>query len=1236
MLNTKLPRFSAAVRSAITKSTQSSTKLCEDLYNIPNHVFGCYLNCRTAYCKRKDNNEENVLPLMGSTPVLEEIKKCVDLVARKAHTLTKNVTTNHAERYMSLVAKFVGGKRTNLVQRGSYQRRCYGAGLSFNLGPSWHKKFYTGKISSTFTTFCKEREYKCLYNRNNRKIRRRVKVGGESAEQDKQFEEEKEKILTNLQAENVEELEKQAVGHHVNFSKDVNPTGADTVKDESPNIEKQEIIEEDQILFNNDITITNDEPVFCLICNYHTNYKNNLTDHIVCHRFQCTQCNYKTFDEIAIETHEEKHANAKHLYNEVFNSKDLTFIRNYMNHIPADAGNDNELANSRNQEIGEDNNYNTDIPTIIDAPSSVTHLYSCCVCNYITNSKSNLTFHIVSHCHKCTQCSYKTYDNFSMRTHKKIHSNVKRLYCEVVNCTELTLPRSSQTPADTVDGDELTQMNRCMETCGASPHTLNDVNESHSSKKMKLLEYVDQTEVFPGPELFETSSAKAVVDSDLLKEANEYFATGHSSVKKHYVELKNFTVINSENEEIISSNTATLNNPDTLLDLNTNSDGIEIIPTEDTVVEQIEIQSDYLNVDRECAEEVLDIDKENKNGQEENLDFNNTNKHKKTDHKDLKHPKKTKKRYEPQLLETCKRSCRQNCYERFNDNERKIIFRNYNDLNFREKRLFLDKHIVKNDIKYRKVDANVPRRFSIIYNLPNVKIKSRPENILSDSQSKTNIIIEDVVNVNSLDVEPLLVENFPDSQSETKSMIVVCKSMFMNTLGLRSDSIITDYLKRTINDLPVDLKDKRGQKRAETVRAIAEKNYTDIKNHINSYHPQVSHYNLEHAPNRRYLPCDITIRDMYKDFIEKVYKISYKENIGFASPTQDECGMCSTYKNHAHENAPTNSTSTVCEEPGQTKITICDICKKYDIHKIRYTVARKQYNEDSSKKWTSDFEIFSVDMQKILILPKMTIKNSFFVSRLVVIHETFANLQAGHENKCVLWHEAIRGRNGPDVVSAFYNVLKRLNNHTKHVIFWADNCTAQNKNWTLYTSCVIFVNELWGPDTITFKYFEPGHSFMKADSVHGLIGKKWKHTPEVLDYEDLVHLIESSNKLNKVVNLRVEDFLEFENGCQTRKKGSELPKLNDLKCVQFVKGSKKLFFKSELEQESFSEVLFLKPKFKLNLPKQVATDRGVNQAKKDIIIKELIQHMPPRKQIFWKNLPSREDVEDLGISVAQT
>ena len=104
-------------------------------------------------------------------------------------------------------------------------------------------------------------------------------------------------------------------------------------------------------------------------------------------------------------------------------------------------------------------------------------------------------------------------------------------------------------------------------------------------------------------------------------------------------------------------------------------------------------------------------------------------------------------------------------------------------------------------------------------------------------------------------------------------------------------------------------------------------------------------------------------------------------------------------------------------------------------------------------------------------------------------------------------HEGIKGRNGPDVVSAYYNALIRLNVNTKHVIFWADNCAAQNKNWTLFTACLVFVNQDWGPESITLKSFEPGHSFIKADSIHGQIGKKWNKTAEVLDFEDLEKLI---------------------------------------------------------------------------------------------------------------------------------
>jgi len=42
-----------------------------------------------------------------------------------------------------------------------------------------------------------------------------------------------------------------------------------------------------------------------------------------------------------------------------------------------------------------------------------------------------------------------------------------------------------------------------------------------------------------------------------------------------------------------------------------------------------------------------------------------------------------------------------------------------------------------------------------------------------------------------------------------------------------------------------------------------------IKEHIYSYNPQISHYRREYAPLRKYLPSDITVTDMHKDFVEK-------------------------------------------------------------------------------------------------------------------------------------------------------------------------------------------------------------------------------------------------------------------------------------------------------------------------------------------------------------------------------
>jgi len=59
-------------------------------------------------------------------------------------------------------------------------------------------------------------------------------------------------------------------------------------------------------------------------------------------------------------------------------------------------------------------------------------------------------------------------------------------------------------------------------------------------------------------------------------------------------------------------------------------------------------------------------------------------------------------------------------------------------------------------------------------------------------------------------------------------------------------------------------------------------------------------------------------------------------------------------------------------------------------------------------------------------------------------------------------------------------------------VFWADNCTAQNKNWTLYSALVIAVNQINGPNVIIIKYLTKGHTHMSADGIHGNIESKMR------------------------------------------------------------------------------------------------------------------------------------------------
>ena len=104
---------------------------------------------------------------------------------------------------------------------------------------------------------------------------------------------------------------------------------------------------------------------------------------------------------------------------------------------------------------------------------------------------------------------------------------------------------------------------------------------------------------------------------------------------------------------------------------------------------------------------------------------------------------------------------------------------------------------------------------------------------------------------------------------------IVCAVFFRHTLGYKNNKIITNTLEKAVPGAICTTVDSRGKHPPK--HKLTDESLDTIKNHINSYHPSVSHYRREHAPLRRYLPPELTLLDMYKDFNVKFPNVCKKE-----------------------------------------------------------------------------------------------------------------------------------------------------------------------------------------------------------------------------------------------------------------------------------------------------------------------------------------------------------------------
>lgn len=468
----------------------------------------------------------------------------------------------------------------------------------------------------------------------------------------------------------------------------------------------------------------------------------------------------------------------------------------------------------------------------------------------------------------------------------------------------------------------------------------------------------------------------------------------------------------------------------------------------------------------------------------------------------------------------------------------------------------------------------------------------------------------------------------------------VCQLFFLRTLGYSSNSVLRSLDSSTSAGELFTPEDKRGKHKPR--HATPDRVIPLIDEHIESFHPAVSHYRRAHAPNRRYLSPELTVRDMHSLFKElhphirdKVGYDTYRrrlvlKNISFSKLGNEQCELCLEFSHHEHQ-LPSLDLD-------------CETCRDFKMHKDKAEISREHYERDKEKDPQPGTELYmSADMQKVIMLPCMPgVKTCVFTNRLVAFHETFAPMGQQAKKRypkqviAVMWHEAISGRSAADVTSAFVKAIHEMSQDARDIVIWCDNCSGQNKNWYLFTSLVRVMNSNNHPllHSVTLKYLETGHTFLSCDSFHGLVEKNMRKRGIIHNFKDLVAVVQTAGGGPKILEMDVSDFREW-NKRVTGGKTVTVPKLRDIQVARFQQGSKTMFFKLSHNDKVFEEVDFIMKRTQKDMdrgvdqPKCRQGPRGIPVWKKNGIVTNLCRLMPDTKQVFWNDLPTNEASTDL-------
>lgn len=271
------------------------------------------------------------------------------------------------------------------------------------------------------------------------------------------------------------------------------------------------------------------------------------------------------------------------------------------------------------------------------------------------------------------------------------------------------------------------------------------------------------------------------------------------------------------------------------------------------------------------------------------------------------------------------------------------------------------------------------------------------------------------------------------------------------------------------------------------------------------------------------------------------------------------------------------------------------------------------------------------------MLPRLDMyKEIIFTPRIIAFNESFVPL--GNKKKtyplAIIWHEAIRGRSKDDIISAYYAFF--VSNRDKQtIVLWLDNCSSQNKNWTLISFFLYIVNSSEvSVQTIEVKYFEPGHTFMSSDAFHHQVELALKHKKKVYDFEDFAGVVQDSNSGRvKVIKMDLNNFYTFSDYTSKYKlqKLASRVYLKDIVALTFKRDQKHFYYKTAFPEPFKKMDTILNQKYikgPWTEPIKRTQYRGITTERKKNLVDTLKSHVPENRMIFWENLPINDNVNN--------